>query len=56
MIATLKDRESIHESRGVELIPVSCCIYYESILSQLVFNRMNPGLLLYLLLILSFLT
>ena len=35
MIATLKNMESIHESRGVELILVFC---YESILLQLVFD------------------
>ena len=33
----IKDRESIHESRGVESNPVSCT-NYESILLQLVFN------------------
>ena len=38
MIATLKDMESIHESRGVELIPASYCTYYESIFLQLVFD------------------
>ena len=32
MIATIGDRESIHESRGVELITVFCCTYYEFIL------------------------
>ena len=39
MIATLNDRESIHESRGVKLIPISRCIYYESILLQLVLTQ-----------------
>ena len=38
MIATLKDMELIDESRGVELIIVSCCTYDESILLQLVFD------------------
>ena len=38
MIAALKDMESIHEFRGVELILVSCCAYYEFILLQLVFD------------------
>ena len=36
MIATIKNMESIHESRGVELILVFC---YESILLQLVLTR-----------------
>ena len=36
MIGTTRDRESIHESRGVKSIPVSCRTYYESILLQLV--------------------
>ena len=38
MIAALKDMESIHEFRGVELILLSCCTYDESILLQLVFD------------------
>jgi hypothetical protein len=37
MIATLKDQESIYESRSVASMQVSCA-NYESILLQLIFD------------------